>query len=62
MKPEDWVVSGVIQVGHMSTTSSSAMNDIVDGFETVGVLESRSKGVRLGAEFAVIAIECEEIV
>ena len=62
MKPEDRVVGGVIQVGHVSAAPSSSMNDIVDRFETVRVLESRSKGVRLGAEFAVVAVECEEVV
>jgi hypothetical protein len=38
------------------------MNDIVDGLETVRVLESRSKGVRLGTELAVVAVECEKVV
>jgi hypothetical protein len=38
------------------------MDDIVDGLETVRILESRSKGVRLGTELAVVAVECEEVV
>jgi hypothetical protein len=62
MKPEDWIVGGIIQVGHVSATPSSSMNDIVDGLETVRVLESRSKGVRLGTELAVVAVECEKVV
>jgi hypothetical protein len=62
MKPKDRVVGGIIQVGHVSATPSSSMDDIVDRLETVRVLESCSKGVGLGTELAVVAVECEEVV
>ena len=46
----------------MSATTSGTVDDIVNRFQAVRVLEFSAKVVGLGAEFAVVAVECEEIV
>ena len=62
VKPEDRVVGRVIQVGHVSAAASSAVDDIVNRFQAVRILELSAKVVGLGAEFAVVAVEREKIV
>lgn len=46
----------------MSATASGTVDDIVDRFQTVRILKLSAKVVGLGAEFAVVAVECEEVV
>jgi len=46
----------------VSAAASGTVDDIVDGFQTVGILELSAKVVRFGAEFTVVAVEREEVV
>ena len=46
----------------MSAAASGTMDDIVDRFETVRIFELSAKIVGLGAELAIVAVECEEVV
>ena len=46
----------------MSAAASGTVDDIVNRFQAVRIPEISAKVVGLGAEFAVVAVECEEIV
>jgi hypothetical protein len=42
--------------------TSGTVDDIVNRLQAIRILKGRSKGVGFGAEFTVVAVECEEIV
>ena len=62
MKPEDRIVGRVIQVGHVPATASGTVDDIVNRFQAVRILELSAKVVGFGAELAVVTVECKEVV
>ena len=62
MEPEDWIESRVIQICHVSTAASNTVDHVMNRFQAVYIPKICAKCVGLGAEFAVVAVECEKVV